>query len=140
MAAVEPLEPASRRFTFTVKATVSLDAGVKVTMGITGHVSRAMLSRYSDRNGSGSAAGTGEQKLHVHGEGHGQLGCRCQGDHGHHWTRLARHALALFPRGEGSEAARPDEIASRHNAEDEKRRDDAEQRRKEVTPLAKLVS
>ena len=47
MAAVEPLEPASSSFTFTVKATVSLDAGVKVTMGITGHVSRAMLSRYS---------------------------------------------------------------------------------------------
>ena len=79
MAAVEPLEPASRSFTFTVKATVSLDAGVKVTMGITGHVSRAMLSRYS----------------HV---------------------RMEAKRRAL------------DEIATRQNTADEKRKDDSERR------------
>ena len=33
-------------YTFTIKATVSFDAGDEVIMSITGHISRAMLSRY----------------------------------------------------------------------------------------------
>src|ERR1019366_7590129 len=36
-----------KSFTFTMKATVSFDAGDEVIMSIAGHVSRAMLSRYS---------------------------------------------------------------------------------------------
>ena len=36
-----------KSYTFTVKATVNLDAGDEVIMSIAGHVSRAMLSRYS---------------------------------------------------------------------------------------------
>jgi hypothetical protein len=41
-----------KSYTFTMKAAVSFDAGHEVIMGIAGHVSRAMLSRYSraDRN------------------------------------------------------------------------------------------
>jgi hypothetical protein len=34
-------------YTFTMKASVNFDAGDKVIMSIAGHVSRAMLSRYS---------------------------------------------------------------------------------------------
>ena len=34
-------------YTFTMKASVKFDAGDKVIMSIAGHVSRAMLSRYS---------------------------------------------------------------------------------------------
>jgi hypothetical protein len=36
-----------KSYTFTMKATVSSDAGDEVIMSIAGHVSRAMLSRYS---------------------------------------------------------------------------------------------
>ena len=36
-----------KSYTFTMKATVILDAGDEVIMSIDGHVSRAMLSRYS---------------------------------------------------------------------------------------------
>src|ERR1017187_2580029 len=35
-----------KSYTFTMKATVSFDAGDEVIMSIAGHVSRAMLSRY----------------------------------------------------------------------------------------------
>ena len=36
-----------KSYTFTMKAPVSFDAGDEVIMSIAGHVSRAMLSRYS---------------------------------------------------------------------------------------------
>jgi hypothetical protein len=36
-----------KSYTFTMKAVVSFDAGDEVIMSIAGHVSRAMLSRYS---------------------------------------------------------------------------------------------
>ena len=36
-----------KSYAFTIKAAVSFDAGDEVIMSIAGHVSRAMLSRYS---------------------------------------------------------------------------------------------
>jgi hypothetical protein len=36
-----------KSYTFVMKGTVSFDAGDEVIMSIAGHVSRAMLSRYS---------------------------------------------------------------------------------------------
>ena len=36
-----------RSYTFTMKATVSVDIGAEVILSIAGHVARAMLSRYS---------------------------------------------------------------------------------------------
>ena len=36
-----------RSYTFTMKATVSSDAGAEVTISVAGNVLRAMLSRYS---------------------------------------------------------------------------------------------
>ena len=36
-----------KSYTFSMKATVSFDAGDEVIMSVAGHISRAMLSRYA---------------------------------------------------------------------------------------------